>query len=73
MDNKTHFSPVSKKGHFYGLVDEGTYLRQSSLYKQILPRTPSRLIIISVNPVILSNFSSCSSCTSWLKNPFNQR
>jgi hypothetical protein len=29
--------------------------------------------IISVNLVILSNFSSCSSCASWLKNPFNQR
>ncbi len=29
--------------------------------------------IISVNPVILSNFSSCSSCASWLKNLFNQR
>jgi len=40
MTNKTHFSPASEKGHFDGLVDEGKYLRQSSLYKQILPRTP---------------------------------
>jgi len=71
MANKTHFSPASEEGHFYGLVDEGKYLRQSSLYKQILPRTRCRLktSIISVNPVILrkesqglSNFSSCSSC-----------
>jgi hypothetical protein len=61
MTNKTHFSPASEKGHFDGLVDEGKYLRQSSLYKQILPRTPSRPKT-SVNPVILSNFSSCSSC-----------
>jgi len=61
MANKTHFSPASEKGHFDGLVDEGKYLRQSSLYKQILPRTPSRPKT-SVNPVILSNFSSCSSC-----------
>jgi len=54
MANKTHFSPASEEGHFYGLVDEGRYLRQSSLYKQILPRpvrrsfseggTPSRQI-----------------------------
>jgi hypothetical protein len=42
MANKTHFSPASEKGHFNGLVDEGEYLRQSLLYKQILPRTPSR-------------------------------
>jgi len=28
---------------------------------------------ISVNPVILSISSSCPSCASWLKNPFNQR
>ncbi len=35
----------------------------------------SRLItsMISVNPVILSISSSCPSCASWLKNPFNQR
>ena len=46
-----------------------------SLLEQSLSRTPSRLktSIISVNPVILSNLSSCSSCASWLKNPFNQR
>jgi hypothetical protein len=44
MANKTPFLPASKKGHFDGLVDEGRYLRQSSLYKQTLPRTPSRQI-----------------------------
>ena len=41
MVYKTHFSPASEKGHCVGLVYEGKYLRQSSLYKQILPRTPS--------------------------------
>jgi len=61
MANKTTFSPASEKGRFDGLVDEGKDLRQSSLYKQILPRTPGRPKT-SVNPVILSNFSSCSSC-----------
>ena len=73
MANKTHFSPASEKGHFNGLVVEGKYLRQSLLYKQILPRTPSRpkTSIISVNPVILSNFSSCLCAFLWLKNPFN--
>jgi hypothetical protein len=42
MNNKTPFSPASAKGYFDGLVDDGKYLRPSSLYKQILPRTPSR-------------------------------
>jgi hypothetical protein len=29
-------------------VDEGSYLRQSSLYKQILQRTPSRPILCAL-------------------------
>jgi len=29
--------------------------------------------MISVNPVIMYISSSCPSCASWLKNPFNQR
>jgi len=41
MANKTLISPAFEKGHFDDLVDEGRYLRQSSLYKQILPRTLS--------------------------------
>jgi hypothetical protein len=45
---------------------------KSSLLEQSLPRTQS-WPKTSVNPVILSNFSSCSSCPSWLKNLFNQR
>ena len=75
MINKTHFLPASEEGHFDGLVVEGKYLRQSLLYKQILPSTPSRpkTSIISVNPVILSISSSCPSCASWLQNPFNPR
>jgi hypothetical protein len=39
MTKINHFSPAFEEGHFNGLVDEGEYLRQSSLYKQILPRT----------------------------------
>jgi hypothetical protein len=44
MTKNIRFSPASEKGRFDGLVDEGKYLRQSLLYKQILPRTPSRQI-----------------------------
>jgi len=69
MTKNNRFSPASEKGHFDGLVDEGRYLRQSLLYKQILPRTPSR-------PKTLCSlwlYSSCSSCASWLKNPCNPR
>jgi len=74
MADKSHFLPAFEKGRLDGLVDEGKYLRQSSLYKQILPRTPSwpKTSAISVNPVIMSNFSSClrAFCAfSWLKNP----
>ena len=79
MTKNNRFSPTSEKGHFYGLVDEGKYLRQSLLYKQILPRpvrrsfseggTQSRLKTLCS----LWLYSSCSSCASWLKNPFNQR
>jgi len=78
MTKNNRFSPTSEKGHFYGLVDEGKYLRQSLLYKQILPRpvrrsfseggTQSRLKTLCS----LWLYSSCSSCASWLKNPFNQ-
>jgi len=75
MTKNKRFSPAFEEGHFDGLVVEGKYLRQSLLYKQILPRTPSRPKT-SVNPVILSISSSCPSCpscASWLQNPFNQR
>ncbi len=75
MTKNNRFMPAFEKGHFNGLVDEGEYLRQSLLYKQILPRTPSRpkTSAISDNPVILSISSSCPSCSSWLKNPLNLR
>ena len=75
MSKKVLILPAYEKGHFNGLMDEVKYLRQSLLYKQILPRTPSRLktSMISVNNVILSISSSCPSCASWLQNPFNQR
>jgi hypothetical protein len=42
MTKNKRFSPASEKGHLDGLVDEGEYLRQSSLYKQILPRPVRR-------------------------------
>jgi len=68
MTNKTHFSSAFEKGHFNGLVDEGEYLRQSLLYKQILPGpirrsfseggTPTRLK--SLYPLWL--YSLCSLC-----------
>jgi len=47
---------------------------KSSLLEQSLPRTPSRpkTSIISVNPVILSNLSSCLGVFV-AKNPCNQR
>ncbi len=71
MTNKTHFSPTSVKGHFGGIVDDGKHLRQSSLYKQILPRpvrrsfseggTQSRSKTICVNPVNLVKKTSCLS------------
>jgi len=38
---KNRFYPVSEKGRFNGLVDEGNNLRQSWLQKQVLPGTPS--------------------------------
>jgi hypothetical protein len=71
--NKTLFLPAYEKGHFSYYIMPSFRPQQSryasrftryelcSLYKQILTRTPSRLKT-SVNPVILSNFSSCSSC-----------
>ena len=78
MVNKTPFSPASEKGHCDGLVDEGKYLRQSSLYKQILPRTPSRsktsvssLPLQAVGRGVISVAKNL--CNLWLKNPFNQR
>jgi hypothetical protein len=42
MTNKTLISPASEKGRFDGIVDEDNYLRQSLLYKQILPRPVRR-------------------------------
>ncbi|NIT60824.1 MAG: hypothetical protein GWN00_32840, partial [Aliifodinibius sp.] len=42
MTKNNRFSLAYEKGHFNGLVDEGKYLRQSSLYKQILPRPVRR-------------------------------
>jgi len=57
MANKTLISPAFEKGHFDGLVDEGSYLRQSSLYKQILPRTLSWQKLCAFVPLCLSTAS----------------
>jgi hypothetical protein len=82
MDIKALISLASEKGRFSGLVDEGKYLLQSLLYKQILPRpvrrsfseggTPSRLKTICVNPVNLVKKTSCLSAFVAI-NPFNKR
>ncbi|MGB2808806.1 MAG: hypothetical protein WBC22_13765 [Sedimentisphaerales bacterium] len=69
----TVFRRLMKKAISMALWAKVILCVKSSLLEQNLPGTPSQLRIISVNPVILSNFSSCSSCTSWLKNPFNLR
>jgi hypothetical protein len=72
MTKNNRFSPAFEEGHFDGLVDDGEYLRQSSLYKQILPRTRCRLI--SLCPLWLFSLFICAFCAFlWLKNPFNQR
>jgi hypothetical protein len=85
MTNKALISPAFEKGHFDGLVDEGKYLRQSSLYKQILPRpvnrsfseggTPSRLKTICLNTVNLVKKTSCLSVfvAKIQRNPCNPR
>jgi hypothetical protein len=75
MTNKTHFLPAFEEGHFYGLVDEGKYLRQSSLYKQILPipvrrsfsegGTPSRPKT-SMIPVAKNLFTPLETCLLFL-------
>jgi hypothetical protein len=86
MTNNNRFLLAFEKGHFDGLVDEGKYLRQSSLYKQILPRTPSRQILslptYQVGPRNLRNpclmnylcaYKAPFCAFLWLKNPFNLR
>jgi hypothetical protein len=60
MTKNSRFSPAYEEDHFYGLVDEGEYLRQSSLYKQIMPRTQSW-------PKILYPLWLYSSCSSYLR------
>jgi hypothetical protein len=42
MTKNSRFSPAYEEDHFYGLVEEGKYLRKSLLYKQILPRPVRR-------------------------------
>jgi len=61
---RTVFRWLLKKAVSMALRTKATLCVKSSLLEQSLPRTPSRpkTSIISVNPVILSNFSSCSSC-----------
>jgi len=71
MVNKTTFSPAFEKGHFDGLVDEGKYLRQSLLYKQILPRPVRRSFSEGGTPSRLK--TSVFSVPSVANNLFNRR
>jgi len=59
---RTVLSRLLKKAILMALWTKTSLCGKSSLLEQSLPRTPSRLRIICVNPVILSNLSSCSSC-----------
>ncbi len=56
MDKKHLFSRLLKKVVSMALWTKATLCVKSSLLEQSLPRTPSRLRIISVNPIILSNY-----------------
>jgi len=85
MDKKVHYLPAYEKGHFDGLVDEGKYLRQSLLYKQIIPRpvrrsfseggTPSRLKTSAISAFsAVKNTCLCVFCAFLrLIKPRNQR
>jgi len=79
MTNKAHFciflwltmtvfGQLMKKAVLMVLWTKAGLCVNSSLLEQSLPRTQSRLKT-SVNPVILSNFSSCSSCLRGEKIP----
>jgi hypothetical protein len=61
MDKKHIFSRLLKKAISMALWTKASLCVKSSLLEQSLPRTPSRpkTSMISVNPVILSNFFSC--------------
>ena len=71
MTKNNRFSPTSEKGHFDGLVDEGRYLRQSLLYKQILPRPVRRSFSEGGTPSWPK--TSVFSVHSVAKNLFNLR
>ncbi len=71
---RTVFSQLLKKAVSMALRSKASLCVKSSLLEQSLPRTPSRpkTSMISVNPVILSNFSSCPNAFV-AKTPRNQR
>jgi len=71
---RTVFTRLLKKAISMALWTKACLYVKSSLLEQSLPRTPSRqkTSIISVNPVILSNFSSCPNVFV-AKNPRNLR
>ncbi|NIP26627.1 MAG: hypothetical protein GWN67_16860 [Phycisphaerae bacterium] len=68
MTKNNRFSPASEEGHFNGLVDEGVYLLQSLLYKQILPRPVRRSFSEGGTPSRRK-----TSVTSVARNLFNLR
>ena len=79
MTKNNRFSPASEKGHFNGLVVDGKHLRQSLLYRQIMPRpvrrsfseggTPSRPKIsgFSVPSVAKNLFNLRNLCPRYLR------
>jgi len=70
MTKNNRFWPAFKEGHFNGLVDEGEYLRQSLLYKQILPRPVRRSFSEGGTPGRLKTSMisvSKNLCNIWLK------
>jgi hypothetical protein len=71
MTKNNRFSPASEKGHFDCLVDEGKYSRQSSLYKQILPRPVRHSFSEGGTPSRPK--TSVSSVLSVANNLFNRR
>ncbi len=59
MAKKRLFRWFLKKAILMALWTKASLCVKSLLLEQSLPRTPSQLRIICVNPVILSNLSSC--------------
>ncbi|MHC4546547.1 MAG: hypothetical protein ACYSYL_18875, partial [Planctomycetota bacterium] len=73
MDKKHLFSRLLNKAISMALWTKAITCDKAGFKSRFCQEHQAGKNIISVNPVILSIFSSCPSCASWLKNPFNQR